>query len=148
MTATIDNLKNLCNWVRRNYPKIAHLTNEDLAILPLQEWWERDHQRKSRKTLLAVPPPPPRVGKPPPPVAPVLKLPVAKPPRAIANSTDYKMRRIEIAQKRRLAARRKGYRPSVSSEREWPVDPSQGWRNSGPRGSISNPWRGGKCSPR
>jgi hypothetical protein len=192
---TTDNLKNLCTWVRRNYPQLKHLTNEDLAILPLQEWWERDHRLKLGRAQVPAspaeleprktPPPPtkpplvpagfsereaqrtkavlakqPQQAAAPPPPSPKRKyvspcelppyIPVITPPEVLfpPGSTAYKMRQIEIAQRKRVAAKHKPYRPSASSAREWPEDPSQGWHNNGPRGSITNPWPGGKCSPK
>ena len=164
MTPTIDNLKNLCKWVRRNYPKIAHLTNEDLAIFPLQEWWERDYACKRK-----LPSPAATVATPLPPAGPpaVAKPPVTKQevkpevdPRqrryrpqkwqyADNNSTDYHMLRAEIAQQRRVAAKQAAHRRqfSASREREWPSN-SQRLYGKGPKGSAGNPWQGGKCSPR
>jgi hypothetical protein len=124
MSTTTYNLKNLCRWVRRNYPKIAHLTNEDLAIFPLQEWWERNHKRDQHKAQQPVQPAPKQ---------PVIKQPVIKQPvfkqavdRQQDDDTAYHMKRIAAFQKRRIIAKKNAHRwPAVDLDNKYtPTTPN------------------------
>jgi hypothetical protein len=139
MSTTTYNLKNLCRWVRRNYPKIAHLTNEDLAIFPLQEWWERNHKRGQDKAQQPVQPAPEQpVVKRPVTKQPVTKQAVTKQPdikqpdikqpvvRQLDDDTAYHMRRIAAFQKRRIIAKNNAHRwPAVDLDNKYtPTTPN------------------------
>lgn len=140
---TNDNLANLFRWVRRNYPQIKHLTNDDLAILPLQEWWERDHNAKLGKKA-----PAPKAVEPidaaeyahrkirasakrsnvQPTVIQPIRVPKATSPKVLHYvkpttcecDDDYEMRKITAFQKKRIAAK--------YSTHHWPADHSNDYQ--------------------
>jgi hypothetical protein len=170
MTTTTDNLKNLCRWVRRNYPKIAHLTNEDLAIFPLQEWWERDHNRKKAKSKTSTPPPAQEPVVEPPPASPTIskrkkkKEVVAAEPKVVPvidpitgatvgyvspqQAPNGSYDRMVFSRPSKAHGSRRQRRYSYGSDKQ-PLTPQDFWKGrSGPIGCASNPWQGGRCSRR